>query len=159
MRERVVASGAELSAQGWFRLMVRSRLAPGLRGYGFIGSGHTFRSSIDGYYAQVTLQQVAAASTSYVRFTADLSVVRRNEWDEQLRVRPYYGSRPQPSAPGWSARIGELISVGGFPIGEMWWELDAGRPFESLADEVVSAVRWYALPAMMEQIASARRGH
>lgn len=152
-------SGAELSAQGWFRLMVRARLAPGLRGYGFIGSGQTFRASIDDYYAQVTLQQAPVATTRYVRFTADLSVVQRNEWDEQLRVRPYYGARPNPSAAGWTARIGELMSVGGFPIGELWWELDAGRPFESLADEVVSAVRWYGLPAMMEQIASARRGH
>lgn len=158
MRERGVESGAELSAQGWFRLMVRTRLAPGLRGYGFIGSGQTFRASLDGYYAQVTLQQATVESKRYVRFTADLSIMQRNEWDEQLRVRPYYGSRQHPTAAGWTARIGELMSVGGFPIGDLWWELDAGRPFDSLAEEVVSAVREFGLPAMVEQIASARRG-
>jgi hypothetical protein len=54
---------------------------------------------------------------------------------------------------GWEAPIGELVTVAGFPIGELWWELEAGKPFDSLSREVLSAVREFALPAMRERMA------
>lgn len=153
-------SSAELSAQGWFKLMVRTSLAPGLATLGFVGSGHVFRSKVDDYWTQVSLHQSEGGFLHRIRFTVDLGVVQRNEWDEQLRVRPYYPARHQPASnnAGWSARIGELVTVGGFPIGDLWWELDAGRPFESLADEIVSAVRTFGMPAMSEQISAVDRG-
>jgi hypothetical protein len=46
------------------------------------------------------------------------------------------------------------VDVGGFPIGELWWELEVGRPFQALAREVLTTVREYALPAMRERMDS-----
>ena len=43
--------------------------------------------------------------------------------------------------------------MAGHPIGELWWELEVGRPFDSLAREVLSAVREFALPAMRDRMA------
>jgi hypothetical protein len=53
---------------------------------------------------------------------------------------------------GWQAPIGSVVQVGGFPIGELWWELEVGRPFQSLAREVLTTVREYGLPAMKNQM-------
>jgi hypothetical protein len=85
-------------------------------------------------------------------------VISRDEWAEQLRVRPYYpqgtkAAHIQTKGPGWQAPIGELVTVAGHPIGELWWEREVGRPFDSLAREVLSAVREFALPAMRDRMA------
>lgn len=107
-------AGTDRSAQDWFRLMIDMGLAPGLRTLGFVGAGRRFRMEIDNHFAEITLLQSAALTSGRVRFTLHLRVLHRDEWAEQLRVRPYYpagAARPtlqttweSPSAPSsWSA--------------------------------------------------------
>lgn len=145
-------SDAERNAQDWFRLMVDTSLAPGMRGLGFFGAGRRFRMEIGGHWAEVALAQSRSLTERSVRFTLHLGVVSRDEWTEQLRVRPYYPMPDRATCMGWQAPIGRLVVVGGYPIGELWWELEVGQPFDSLADEVLTAVRVFGLPAMCHQI-------
>ncbi|HEX2131213.1 MAG TPA: DUF4304 domain-containing protein [Actinophytocola sp.] len=129
--------------------MVDTNLAPGLRALGFFGVGRRFRIEGTRHWGEVLVEQARSFTARAVRFTVHVGVISRDEWAEQLRVRPYYpaGEVTQSHA-GWQAPIGELVTVAGHPIGELWWELEIGRPFDSLANEVLTAVREFALPAM-----------
>jgi hypothetical protein len=149
-----VEAGTDRSAQDWFRLMIDSGLAPGLRELGFFGSGRRFRMEVDRHWAEVLVSQSPSLVDGAVRFTLTMSVLSRDEWAEQLRVRPYYPARTPRGVmrTGWQAPIGQLVVVGGYPIGDLWWELGVGQPFESLANEILTTVRIFGLPAMCHQI-------
>lgn len=154
-------SELERNAQEWFRFMVDTNLAPALRALGFFGVGRRFRIESNRHWGEILVEEARSFTADAVRFTVHVGVISRDEWAQQLRVRPYYPvSRPAPPPPppepastGWQASIGELVTVAGFPIGELWWELEVGKPFDSLAREVLSAVREFALPAMRERMA------
>lgn len=142
-------SDIERNAQDWFRFMVDTNLAPGLRALGFFGVGRRFRIEGARHWGEVLVEQARSFTARAVRFTVHVGVISRDEWAEQLRVRPYYpASEVTQTDSGWQAPIGELVTVAGFPIGELWWELEVGHPFESLSHEVLTAIREFALPAM-----------
>lgn len=143
-------SGIERNAEEWFRFMVDTNLAPGLRALGFFGVGLRFRIESNRHWGEILVEQAPPLTTKAVRFTVQVGVISRDEWAEQLRVRPYSpaGEAAHTQTTGWRAPIGELVTVAGHPIGELWWELEVGRPFDSLAREVLAAVREFALPAM-----------
>jgi len=154
-----VESELERNAEEWFRFMVDSNLAPGLRALGFFGVGRRFRIESNRHWGEVVVEQTRSFTARAVRFTVHVGVISRDEWASQLRVRPYSGkpvpiqtSNSETSNSGWQAPIGELVTVAGHPIGELWWELEVGRPFDSLAREVLSAVREFALPAMRDRM-------
>jgi len=153
-----VESELERNAEEWFRYMVDTNLAPGLRALGFFGVGRRFRIESNRHWGEVVVEQARSFTARAVRFTVRVGVISRDEWAHQLRVRPYSPvTRPVPTTTenagaGWQAPIGELVTVAGFPIGELWWELEVGRPFDKMAREVLSAVREFALPAMRERM-------
>ncbi len=148
-------SEIERNAQDWFRFMVDTNLAPGLRAFGFFGVGRRFRIESPRHWGEIAVEQSRSVTARAVRFTLHLGVMSRDEWAEQLRVRPYYPASEASKAQGtgWQAPIGTVVEVGGYPIGELWWELEVGRPFQMLASEVLMTVREYALPAMREHMA------
>lgn len=147
-------AGTDRSAQDWFRLMIDMGLAPGLRTLGFVGAGRRFRMEIDNHFAEITLLQSAALTSGRVRFTLHLRVLHRDEWAEQLRVRPYYpaGAARPTLQTTWESPIGSVIMVGGHPIEELWWELEVGQPFDSLAAEILATLRHFGLPALTNHI-------
>lgn len=144
-------AGTNRSAQDWFRLMIDMGLAPGLRALGFVGAGRRYRMEMSGHRAEVEIVQSQSLIDARVRFTLNLRVPSRDEWSQQLRVRPY--STPRPSAPnGWEATIGQLVKVGGHPVEDLWWELEVGHPFDSLAREVLTMLTTFGLPALRHHI-------
>lgn len=151
-------AGTDRSAQDWFRLMIDMGLAPGLRALGFVGAGRRFRMEVERHWAEVSVAQSQSLSEGRVRFTLNLRVLYRDEWAEQLRVRPYTPA-PTPSRStmrtGWEAPIGAIVTVGGYPIEDLWWELEVGQPFDSLSREVLTTLRNFGLPAMSHQIRAA----
>jgi hypothetical protein len=153
-----VESELERNAEEWFRYMVDTNLAPGLRALGFFGVGRQFRIETNRHWGEVVVEQARSFTERAVRFTVHVGVIPRDDWAHQLRVRPYTPvNRPAPMTTeslgaGWQAPIGELVTVAGFPIGELWWELEVGMPFDKLSREVLSAVREFALPAMRERM-------
>ncbi|WP_026424604.1 DUF4304 domain-containing protein [Actinokineospora inagensis] len=143
-------AGAVRNADEWFKLMVDTGLAPGLRALGMSGSGRHFRVIEDAHIGQVSILQSSKSSAYSTRFTMSLSVTATDEWATQLRIRPYTGRHP---GGGWQERIGNLMLIGsGIPIGDLWWKIEAGKPFAGLSDEVLTAVREFGLPAIRDQI-------
>lgn len=148
-------AGTNRSAQDWFRLMLDTGLAPGLYELGFTGSGRRFRSAMGAHWAEVAVLQSPSLTPGCVRFTLLLRVLTRDEWSEQLRVRPYYPTSRRPPLPHWESPIGRLVIVGGYPIDELWWELEVGQPFDSLASEVLTTLHTFGLPALSHHIRAA----
>jgi hypothetical protein len=149
---RPVEAETNRSAQDWFRLMVDMGLAPGLRALGFAGAGPRFHMEVQGRRAEIGIVQSQSLIDTRVRFTLALRVPSRDEWTQQLRVRPYQAARPPAGASGWEATIGQLVTVGGYPVQDLWWELEVGHPFESLAREVLIILATYGLPALRHHI-------
>jgi hypothetical protein len=154
-----VEAGTNRSAQDWFRLMVDMGLAPGLRALGFIGTGQRFRRELERHWAEITITQSQSLAEGCVRFTLHLRVLPKDEWSAQLRVRPYStpGTAPGPTPEPpvlWESPLGALVSVGGFPMGDLWWDLEVGQPFDSLAREVLTILRTFGLPAITRHTTS-----
>ncbi|MFC5285660.1 hypothetical protein ACFPM7_01230 [Actinokineospora guangxiensis] len=140
--------GSVRNADGWFRLMVETDLAPGLRALGLSGSDRHYRLVTDTHRAEISIVQ-APARQDTTRFTLSLGVTPTDEWTNQRRIRPYLTH----SQPGWRAPIGQVVLVGsGVPIGDLWWQVRAGRPFSRISKEILNLVKEFALPAMRAQI-------
>ena len=148
-------AGTNRSAQDWFRLMIDMGLAPGLRALGFVGAGRRFRMEIERHWAEVFVTQSQSLIEGCVRFTLTLRVLTKDEWTEQLRVRPYYPN-PAPAGrhltTGWESPIGALVTVGGYPVDDLWWELEVGQPFDSLAREILTTLHNFGLPAITHRL-------
>ncbi|HEV2783318.1 MAG TPA: hypothetical protein VGX25_28375 [Actinophytocola sp.] len=136
--------------------MLETGLAPGLRSLGFTGAGRRFRMAVDGHWAEVAVIQARSVTEGRVRFTLHLRVSTRDEWVEQLRVRPYYPAPARDPRPAWEAPIGALILVAGHPIEDLWWELEVGKPFDSLSAEVLTTLRVHGLPAISHHLHTPR---
>ncbi|OLR90953.1 DUF4304 domain-containing protein [Actinokineospora bangkokensis] len=145
-------AGAIRNAHQWFQLMVQTDLGPGLRALGFSGEGKRFRLVGIGQVGEIAILQTSTKATT--RFTLVLSVNATGEWASQLRIRPYLRAAGH-TAGAWQERIGDLMLVGaGEPIGDLWWQVEAGKPFAGTAEEVLTAVREFGLPAMRAQMST-----
>lgn len=134
--------------------MLDTGLTPGLGALGFTGAGRRFRKALADHWIEIAVVQSPSLHEGRVRFTLHLRVTTRDEWAEQLRVRPYSPTATR-SPSGWEVPIGQLILVGGHPIHDLWWELEAGRPFDSLTTEILTTLRTHALPAISHQTRAA----
>lgn len=153
-------AGAVRNADEWFRLMVVADLAPGLRDLGLEGDDRHFRTHSGPHVGQVSILQTAADKPRTRRFTLLLTVTTTSEWSSQLRIRPYLRAAGHTGG-AWQERIGDLIRVGGgMPVGDLWWPVEAGKPFAGLAKEAITAVREFGMPAMLDEISTriAKRG-
>jgi hypothetical protein len=139
-------------AQDTFKRMMQGRVAPALRDLGFRGSGQVYALPSDSHWAQLGFQRSAFGDSRVGRFTINLSVVTKAAWAERSRQKSDGRDRPVANSkygpPVWCERIGRLL-----PEGEdRWWSLPAGAPTDAVAEEVIVAVRDYALPEMRRQI-------
>ncbi|WP_327678384.1 hypothetical protein [Kitasatospora sp. NBC_00458] len=121
---------------------LRDHLAPALRLLGLTGWRRTFSLPDETHWALLGLVEQRAGDR--IRYTFDLSLVRRSDWAEAALPGP----RPDPRAvygiESWRARIGELL-----PVGEdVWWEVLPGPRWQVALDDSVAAVRHYGLPEL-----------
>ncbi|WP_424183505.1 hypothetical protein ACOBQX_16045 [Actinokineospora sp. G85] len=148
-------AGAVRNADEWFRLMVQTELAPGLRALGLVGTGRRFQLRGAGQIGEIAILQTSTPHAT--RFTLVLTVSATDEWASQLRIRPYLRAAGH-TAGAWQERIGDLMLVGNaVPIGDLWWQIDAGKPFAKTAEEVLTAVREFGLPALRAQMKARAR--
>jgi hypothetical protein len=140
------------TAQETYGELLKKRVAPALRELGFKGSGQNYRLPSDDYWALLGFQKSTSSDASRVRFTANVLVVSRADWDAVREERPRLPERPTATTFWgtfvWQKRIGELL-----PGGEdLWWEVAAGVGASELADAVIWAVQDYVLPAMRRRM-------
>jgi len=89
-----------------------------------------------------------------VKFTANVSVTTKPEWEAKRVDQSFLGDKPMPNALpwGWGTRIGLLMPA----QRDHWWVLQTGTDWRPTADEVLDAVENIALPRMLVQLAAQR---
>lgn len=89
---------------------------PTLRTEGLRESGGRFEFPSQVSWAQLGFQKSEYSDGREVRFTVNLSVIRRDDWKEQMVAKPYLGERPTPNTlyGAWAdqVRIGKLAPDG-----------------------------------------------
>jgi Domain of unknown function (DUF4304) len=140
------------TAQETYGELLKTRVAPALRELGFKGSGQNYGLPSDDFWALLGFQKSTSSDAGRVRFTANVLVVSRADWDAVREERPHLPKRPTATTFWgtfvWQKRIGALL-----PGGEdLWWEVAAGVDTTELADAVVWAVQDYVLPAMRRRM-------
>lgn len=142
-----MTTAPELHARG-----LRDHLAPALRALGLTGWRRTFSLPDETHWA--LLGVVEQHLDDRVRYTFDLSLVRKADWSAAGRP----GLRPDPRAvygvEAWRARIGEVLPVGT----DIWWEVLPGPRWLVALDDSIAAVRHYGLPELIRRVERDRTG-
>jgi hypothetical protein len=96
----------------------------------------------------------AYSDRSEVRFTVNLLVVRRDEWEELVARAPHYGPNPTPTitypAPVRHARVGQLAE----DPADKWWRIYPRQDLDLLMSDLQGDLLGSALPWMRQQIAT-----
>ena len=148
------------TAQETFARMLRYDVAPLLREMGFRGSGQNFSVPNASHWALLDFQRSAWSYRHRLTFTANMTVVSRDEWSASTDEYPGLSRRPGANwSPApiftrvwetgyWHSRIGMVMPE----RLDTWWEVVAGDETARVAEEVIAAIREYGLPAMHERM-------
>lgn len=143
------------TAQQLFDDMLAQGLRPRLREVGFRGSGTTFNWPAKDAWLFVGIQKSSGNTRDQVKFTANVSVTTKAEWESKRVEWSFLGDKPSPNAHpwGWGARIGQLMPV----QTDYWWVLRTGDDWTAGAQELLQAIETVALPRMLTELESKRR--
>lgn len=135
------------TAQELLKDLLKGSIAPRLRECGLSGSGQNYSLKSDHYWSLLSFQKSVYSSSDGLSFTVNLYVVSKSDWDAERVRRKTYPKTPTATfqwSVGWNSRIGEVLPI----QKDHWWPLDGNSDLETLAQEVVAAIRDYAIPAM-----------
>ncbi len=139
------------SPQQTYAEMMKATFGPALRGEGLRGFGGRFELPSEEYWALVGFQKSAHSDGQEVRFTVNLSVIRRDVWAEHAEAQPLLGERPKPTINygSWAdqARIGALTPDGS----DKWWRIVRGVDPGHVAKDAVSDLLTYGVPWLRER--------
>ena len=139
------------TVQEKFKLLLKERIAPRLRENGLKGSGQNFYIPSEGYWALMGFQKSMFSDSIDLRFTINLYIVTKDEWEIARSTKSYYPKKPTPTtkwSEGWHKRIGQLMPE----KTDHWWRLTSSTDLRSLSKEVITAIEIYGLPEMQERI-------
>jgi hypothetical protein len=137
-RRSDTAAGDPRSPHDLYADMMKSVFAPALRRAGLRGSSGRFALPSDLNWAQLGFQKSAYNSGDEVRFTVNLSVIRRDEWESQRATKPHLGKEPSPNTKygSWASqiRIGHLTPDGD----DKWWRIIRGADIDPVRDDALA---------------------
>ena len=134
--------------------MLRDELAPRLRQLGFKGSGQAFSLPDVERWITIGFQKSAWSDADSVRFTVNVTVANKAEWERMRQERTHLPAKPAPNrfygSFVWQKRIGHLL-----PGGEdQWWEVASdSSEAPKVAAAVAAAIRDHVLPAIHAHLA------
>ena len=139
------------SVQTKFKLLMKERIAPRLREDGLKGSGQNYYLPSESHWALIGFQKSMFSDSHELKFTINLYVVNKNEWEKARKERSYFPAKPTPTTKwgiGWERRIGFLLPE----RCDHWWSMEANSNLEKISDQVINFIVKYALPAINEQL-------
>jgi hypothetical protein len=140
-----------ISAQEQFRSFLRDNLAPRLRALGFTGSGQNFSIPSETCWALMGIQRSRWSDRKELKFTLNLYVVPREEWENAKKDRSYLSKAPSANTRwpiGWHQRIGSVMPE----KKDLWWRFPPATDASRLAAEIAQVVDTYALPEIRKRI-------
>ena len=139
------------TAQELLKQLLKTSVAPKLRECGLSGSGQNYSIKSDDYWALLSFQKSVYSNSADLRFTVNVYVVSKSDWDSERLKRSYYPEKPSATvhwAVGWNSRIGDVLPI----KKDYWWSLNGGADLQKLAEEVIAAIRDFAIPAMQSKM-------
>ena len=137
--------------QNTFKELLKNTIAPKLRTRGLKGSGQNYSIESDSHWALIGIQKSMYSDSLSLKFTVNLYVVPKEQWEKVKDERNYFPVKPTANVSwgiGWSKRIGNLLPENL----DYWWSLDSETDLNNLANEVIDTICNKAVPAMNEQI-------
>lgn len=140
------------SPQKVYQDLMKTVFAPALRRAGLKGSAGRFELPSAICWAQLGFQKSAHSDSQSVRFTVNLSVIDRAQWDAAILERPYYGKRPTPTVLYGqiqeSVRLGQLVTGGD----DLWWHIHRGLDAASVGQVVRGALVDLGIPWLVSRV-------
>jgi hypothetical protein len=116
------------------------------------GSGGRFEFPSDVVWAQMGFQKSTYSDSQEVRFTVNLSVIRREAWEEHRLGRQHLGEKPTPTLHygAWAdqVRIGTLTPEGG----DKWWRIVRGVQSVTVLEDALHDLLTYGVPWLRERL-------
>ncbi len=144
-------------AQDLFRTTVRDRWAPELRAQGLKGSGRIFVLPDDLDWSMLGFQTSTGSTSDVAKFTINLMVVGKGDWERARETHPWYTLRPSPNTVAlhrYEQRLGFLTHGR-----DHWWLLRGdGSNLEAVVDQVLVALRDVAVPKLRAEMADRSPG-
>lgn len=133
------------TAQVIYGELVKDTLSPALRALGFTGSGGTYALKSQTHWAQLGLQKSSYSDRAEVRFTANLSVVSKADWDAFRAKHPAMPAKPAASM-GYGAPVddGRLGTIAGGE--DKWWIVKPTGDHEAVVADFVADLTCHGLP-------------
>ena len=150
--------GPAVTAQELFKVMLRDRIAPALRGLGLKGSGQEFILPSATHWALLGSQRDRYSDARGLRFTVNVNVIERGVWTRAHAAHPWIGPKPRSIVSGYALRDSELPGFWHRRIGQLmgrddhWWSVDTRTDTEALAGEVVNTIASHVLPRIRERM-------
>jgi len=135
------------TAQDNYTSLVKNRITPLLRSEGFKGSSNNYMFTSTNCWGLVGVQRYRWSNQEIVRFTINIAVVPRSDWEAARRGKGLPPREPRANAHSWPGqwwRIGSLLPE----PKDTWWSVSGDEDWESVAHEVLSALTSWGLPAM-----------
>jgi len=142
------------TVQDEFKLLMKERIAPRLRELGLKGSGQNFNLPSESHWSLIGFQKSMFSDSQELKFTINIYVIKRKEWEKVRSERSYFPVKPNPTTKwgiGWERRIGSLLPE----KCDHWWTMKLNGNLEYISGQVVEYIAKYVLPAMHEQMQSA----
>jgi len=142
------------TVQSKFKELLKNSVAPALRENGLKGSGQAYSIKSDEYWALIGLQKSMYSDSQGLKFTINVYVVSKKQWEEGRNKYSYFPQKPSANTMwqvGWSERIGTLMPS----RLDHWWEYNNQTNDGELAQQVVEAILEYAVPAMQSKMQNA----
>ncbi len=152
-RTLVGDDGRHDTAQDAFKALMQTRIAPALRELGFRGSGSRFELPSESHWVVLGFQKAKWNTAERIEFTINVTVAEKDAWSRYCQRVCYVPERPSGNdyyvAANWlwQARIGELLPN----TKDKWWTV-TGSDDETVAAEVIEAIREHALPEMQRRV-------
>jgi hypothetical protein len=136
------------TAQAVFADMLRTEIAPRLRGLGYKGSGSSYVLPDDDRWLIVAFQKNYYSRKDCVRFTVNLTVADKRDWSEARVETPSLPFRPSGNAHYMETemaviRLGNLMPPDGQ---DRWWKVGPRRPGGQPAKRILKAIERLAIP-------------
>ncbi|MEW5990496.1 MAG: DUF4304 domain-containing protein [Chloroflexota bacterium] len=141
------------TTQEAYATLLRDHIGPALRALGFKGSRGAYTADRREAFVNLGFQRSAFGDRTRADFTINVTVAPVAEWNAARAAHPVLGRRPAASGfylphlfgtGAWQARIGHLMPDGR----DHWWMLTPESDVRALAEEVITALTAFAVPAI-----------
>ena len=136
--------------QETFKNFLREMIAPRLRQAGLKGSGQNYSLKSGSHWALISFQKSAYSDSENLKFTINIFVVAKEEWESARNEYSYFPAKPTASVHwsiGWHQRIGYLLPINS----DYWWTLDENTNLNQLSQQIIDVICNRAIPIMLDK--------